>query len=253
MGDFDRVQESVDTVNKHWANAAEREVSAATGKVLPVWGSRGKPPQMWWRPVLSKDPCRGDGQLFSARWLANVFTEFEGYWTSGNQVGIGLVLERLEQPPAQCAATLGPMENFRSSLAEFVRELPMYEPADGPMLDLFLHMHELCRDTLATIESASRKSARKEWKDWLLFKANRGARRVHTVSKGATPWVPTTTLSLDGVVVADPLSLLQAESKRFSDIWGDAGVSPWFQVGELAPELPEVPVDAIRDFPGGSK
>eukprot|EP00959_Pyramimonas_sp_CCMP1952_P318226 6659159-Pyramimonas_sp.AAC.1 len=102
----------------------------------------------------------------------------------------------------------------------------MYEPADGPMLDFFQHLHELCRDMLVIIEAASRKRARKEFKDWLLFKANRGARRVHTVSKGATPWVPTTTLSLDGVVVADPLSLLQAESKRFSDLWGDAGGGP---------------------------
>eukprot|EP00959_Pyramimonas_sp_CCMP1952_P444110 9298025-Pyramimonas_sp.AAC.1 len=68
------------------------------------------------------------------------------------------------------------------------------------------------------------------------------------VSKGASPWTPATTLSLDGVVVADPLSLLKAEASKFSKLWGDGGTGSWFEIGELAPPLPPVPVEAIRDF-----
>eukprot|EP00959_Pyramimonas_sp_CCMP1952_P141022 2951483-Pyramimonas_sp.AAC.1 len=121
----------------------------------------------------------------------------------------------------------------------------MYEAKDGPVFDRFTHLVGTFQVVLSEVEAGSRKKANQEWREWLLFKAHRGARRVHLVSKGATPWTPTTTLSLDGVAVADPVSLLKAEASKFSQLWGDGGTGSWFEIGEVSPPLPPVPVEAI--------
>eukprot|EP00959_Pyramimonas_sp_CCMP1952_P217071 4540044-Pyramimonas_sp.AAC.1 len=91
----------------------------------------------------------------------------------------------------------------------------MYELPEGPLFDFFEHLQACFLEDLRAVEAESRKDSHREFRDWLMFRANRGAKRIHTVSKGAHPWVPTTTLSLEGVVVADPLSLLKAESRKF--------------------------------------
>eukprot|EP00959_Pyramimonas_sp_CCMP1952_P137859 2885535-Pyramimonas_sp.AAC.1 len=39
-----------------------------------------------------------------------------------------------------------------------------------------------------------------DWRSWLTRDIDQGARNVHAIVEGPTPWVPTTTLSRDGAI-----------------------------------------------------
>ena len=74
------------------------------------------------------------------------------------------------------------------------------------------------------------------WRSWCAMALTGGAGPGHRWSKANSEWVPSTTLSRDGRVIADPLALLAAEAKTLHSAWG-ASYNPVSQVDfvHLAP------------------
>eukprot|EP00959_Pyramimonas_sp_CCMP1952_P289399 6052951-Pyramimonas_sp.AAC.1 len=70
--------------------------------------------------------------------------------------------------------------------------------------------------TLAEADARYRARSNADWRSWLTAGLDKGAKRVHILTKDPSPWRPTTTLAADGSVVADPLSLLAKEGDKFS-------------------------------------
>ncbi len=127
---------------------------------------------------------------------------------------------------------------------------------------------EITRGMDAAAE-ADRAAAHLRWKEWLLKNIEAGARNAHKYLKVPEAWRPTTTLTVDGVVTADPLQLLDSYRRKYVGLWngrdadvdatcrhddgGDTGDDirrPWRHAprGSLSRLLPEDLREAAKSF-----
>eukprot|EP00959_Pyramimonas_sp_CCMP1952_P170119 3554064-Pyramimonas_sp.AAC.1 len=68
-------------------------------------------------------------------------------------------------------------------------------------------------EALQLVLSAERNRSAQEWRRFILDNIDKGGRRAQAIIRGVEPWRPKATLSRDGNVLADPLSLLDAEAR----------------------------------------
>ncbi len=73
------------------------------------------------------------------------------------------------------------------------------------------------------LAAADERAARLDsWKQWISANITCGARNAHRYLKLPAEWRPTTTLTVDGVVTADPRALLASYAAKYDDLWNKA-------------------------------
>ncbi len=71
--------------------------------------------------------------------------------------------------------------------------------------------------------AASERAARIDgWRQWIAHNINCGARNAHKYLRIPTEWRPTTTLTMDGIVSADPQCLLAGYAAKYDALWNGA-------------------------------
>ncbi len=60
------------------------------------------------------------------------------------------------------------------------------------------------------------------WRQWISHNLHNGARNAHKYLRIPTEWRPTTTLTIDGVITADPQCLLAAYAAKYDNLWNSA-------------------------------
>ncbi len=70
-------------------------------------------------------------------------------------------------------------------------------------------------------EDERRKSERQAWVDWVRHNVEAGAKNAHRFLQLPVEWHPTEVLNEDGIVTADPMSILDAYSRKYDAMWTD--------------------------------
>ncbi len=70
-------------------------------------------------------------------------------------------------------------------------------------------------------EDDRRKTEKQAWLDWIRHNVDAGARNAHRFLQLPVEWHPTEVLTEDGIVTADPMSILDAYSRKYDGMWAD--------------------------------
>ncbi len=88
---------------------------------------------------------------------------------------------------------------------------------DTAIQELADRAHALAVDA----DSERRAKERNDWATWIKSNADSGARNAHRFMQLPTEWQPTTTLTIDGVITADPMRVLESYTTKYRDLWHD--------------------------------
>ncbi len=75
-------------------------------------------------------------------------------------------------------------------------------------------------DGLAKAAAVHAADADAQWKSWVLRNLDAGAKNAHKFLKLPETWRPTTVMTTDGVLTADPLRLLDGHRAKHAKLWG---------------------------------
>ena len=218
----------------------KKDVIPIVGEQPAMLGTRGRGPQLVWRSILGKDGQPRYPEHRAIKWLFNQLHSYihcrRSDANSSSTVRLGLILQ---QPPEGISGHCGDYSELFASVAQEVSRSISSGDAE-PLGALYAQVHEAVQAANLKFQARSRA----DWKSWLHQGIDRGCKRVHAIIKDPSPWVPSSTLSRDGCVVSDPLSLLKAEGIRFSNIWGAGGGA--VPDGRLSAPLPRLKADDIR-------
>ena len=212
---------------------AEAELASLTGVLLPRGPSkRAVARRMVWRPLPeapSRPACFSEDTAKPWQWLRGRFHQIH-------------VLLRSEAPPSNKEVSQA-VPVLCHNTPDWVRAgvpLEVYELAVEVAAEVPVSLSSGCKDALSVaVEAitdrvamglaeatvADEKAARAGWKDWVLKALSGGAGIGHKFSKTKEAWKPTSTLRVDGQVVSDPDSLLQAQVEEWANIWQEGALS----------------------------
>ena len=118
--------------------------------------------------------------------------------------------------------------------------------------DLFNEKAEAYDDVAKAKEGPETAESKKRWKEWVQTQLDSGAGALHRWSKVPVEWRPTTALSEEGRVTADPMGLLKAQEALWSDVW-KAKSTPQAQPLRRQEPLPLLKPEEIRSAALGFK
>ena len=201
-------------------DALETEVMVVTGTAIPVQdqGKRGRGPALVWRPLLisSNAIYKRPPQIYSWTYIAV-------------NAAINLV-SNMQRNPHEAAATIGHWINVLENevpgeiasctqLADTVQRLQRHLKQVLLDIDAGAEAMHLAAQSFAsdwndeaddlfvqsTQECEQGKQATSQaWRSWCSMALTGGAGPGHRWSKANAEWIPSTTLRMDGRVIADP-------------------------------------------------
>ncbi len=83
-------------------------------------------------------------------------------------------------------------------------------------------LQELVQGRLKRATVTHRAALREGWRSWVLENIANGAKNAHKYLRLPTEWRPTTSITIDGVVTADPARLLQGYATKYDALWNGA-------------------------------
>ncbi len=95
-------------------------------------------------------------------------------------------------------------------------------PRHARLIAVADRLQGLVQEQLKRVTTADRTARREGWRNWILENIANGARNAHRYLRMPAEWRPTTALTVDGVVTADPAVLLQTYSTKYDALWNGA-------------------------------
>ncbi len=80
-------------------------------------------------------------------------------------------------------------------------------------------LHDETQAGLDAAAAAHRAAKIDAWRQWVAENLANGARNAHKYLRLPAEWRPTTTLSVDGIVTADPRELLASYARKYDGLW----------------------------------
>ena len=233
----EELQMKVDEAYAAFANAAELAIVAATGAEVAKLGCRAARPRAVWHSVLpEKVEEQGfplDGVLHAFR---NALSQAYRIHSQPRVLEDDLaILEETERVLMFDVAVGGGEEvnRIRNKVTDVV----------GDMIDGYGRLmrgegrrlgevkdREVCLEALTTevdnrleeLLKEERRQSTKSWEDWLRKDVDKGARNAHQFSKIPTQCLPTAVKDAKGTISSDPEKLLDAQRRKYQELWGAA-------------------------------
>ncbi len=117
---------------------------------------------------------------------------------------------------AELAARVVPVD--QGSGPGVTRLSPLLRRLNGAADDVL----ELFQRRLRRAAAAERAARIDGWRQWVTQNLDNGARNAHKYLRIPGEWRPSTTLTVDGVVTADPQALLAGYAAKYDRLWNDA-------------------------------
>ncbi len=275
-GNLHEAEDALTRMYAKWAQLAEDELIKATGAHIPKRGCRTYGPDIVWRSIVPEQtPVAPEvGALMGWRALATTLTDLKRIATAyslgpsgGSHAEIGQQLDACgrilathcfasspQDAPPDGTDILLRLTNLHERLAAAIGPDDAGRPRgeeDEPLPEMD-DWHELAQTMATELDMKQREAAAqhsstsiKGWRDWILENFDRGAKNAHKYSKLLDEIKPAQARGADGVVVSDPLKLLQHYVDKFAAVWrpGDRQTHYEWDTREA---LPRPTVDQLR-------
>ena len=103
-----------------------------------------------------------------------------------------------------------------------------------------------CEEFAKAAENQERLDNKARWGSWCTDNLEGGAAKAHSYAKIPPSWRPSTALTLDDAVLADPLGVLQVNGDKYGGLWRARDAEPDLDVGHRS-ALPRIRVEAARE------
>ncbi len=95
-------------------------------------------------------------------------------------------------------------------------------PRHARLVGLADRLQKMAQVQLKRAAADDRAARREGWRSWVMENIANGARNAHRYLRIPVEWRPTTQLTIDGIVTADPALLLQGYATKYDALWNGA-------------------------------
>ena len=226
-------QNMLDQVYAGWARCAEEELCGVMGLPRPGRPRRAEVRRLQWRPLdvlVREDRVAFETHSRPWKWLRDRSAQLRAVWARRADPACGEVRALLSLVTTNRPRVIYDMLPivFLDEFVGLVRELPDRlgdgggdvhggdaHVGFGLALEAF---DDKILEQLAESVKADDREQRQSWKNWADAALLKGAGRAHRHMKAHVAWAPTTSIALDGSVVADPCSLLQDQARLWAEV-----------------------------------
>ena len=210
----------MDYAYSNWARKAEEELCEATGHRLKKWGTRSRAPKLVWRRIFPDHPAvhskHIDTALYFLQWIVMQLRLLK-FSYEHQYIKLRTHQIRILASTPRSITDYGEDEKVIKDIIAVILDRPQcVMMREGT--DIQMELEAKVRKG----EAAARAKARKGWADTLHHSMSNGGGLVHRLAKPKISWAPTSALDDDEIALGDPVTLLNAEAKKFSDLWDTA-------------------------------
>ncbi len=95
-------------------------------------------------------------------------------------------------------------------------------PLTRRLMDATDILHEQVQQRLKQAAAASKAAGQAAWRSWVTENIANGAKHAHQYLRMPSEWRPSTTVTVDGIVTADPRALLASYVAKHDELWNAA-------------------------------